>query len=152
MLQIGDKAPHFDAMDEHGSPVRLADFKGKKLILYFYPKDMTPGCTVQANNLNDHLDELRSQGFEVIGVSADNASRHCKFIEKHGLGFHLIADEDKKVINAYEAWGPKKFMGRTFDGILRKTFVIDGDGYIRGIIEKVKTKAHVEQILALDLP
>ncbi len=146
-LKIGEKAPDFQAKDENGKTISLSDFKGKKVILYFYPKDMTPGCTVEAQNLRDHYKELTDKGFEVIGVSADDEKRHQKFIEKHELPFHLIADSDKKVINAYGVWGPKKFMGREYDGIHRTTFVIDENGTIELIIPKVKTKLHAQQIL-----
>lgn len=147
MLQVGDKAPVFSGSDQNGNAIGLGDFKGRKLVLYFYPKDMTPGCTVQANNLNDHLDELQEAGYEVVGVSADSAARHCKFIDKHGLEFPLIADERMDVIRAYDAWGRKKFMGKEYDGIIRKTFVIDEEGVIQKIIDKVKTKDHTNQIL-----
>ena len=147
-LKVGDKAPEFTAKDENGKEISLKDFKGKKVILYFYPKDMTPGCTVEAQNLRDHYKELLEKGFEVIGVSADDEKRHQKFIEKHDLPFHLIADTDKTVINAYGVWGLKKFMGREYEGIHRTTFVIDENGYIELIIPKVKTKEHAQQILA----
>ena len=147
-LKVGDNAPNFKAKDENGKEISLKDFKGKKVILYFYPKDMTPGCTVEAQNLRDHYKELIEKGFEVIGVSADDEKRHQKFIEKHELPFHLIADTEQEVINAYGVWGPKKFMGREYDGIHRTTFVIDENGKIELIISKVKTKEHAEQILA----
>ncbi|HIP36882.1 MAG TPA: thioredoxin-dependent thiol peroxidase [Crocinitomix sp.] len=147
-LKIGDKAPQFKAKDENGNEISLQNFKGKKVILFFYPKDMTPGCTVEAQNLRDHYSVLTEKGFEVIGVSADDEQRHQKFIEKHQLPFHLIADTDKTVLNAYGVWGPKKFMGREYDGIHRTTFVIDENGSIELIITKVKTKEHAQQILA----
>jgi peroxiredoxin Q/BCP len=147
-LKVGDKAPDFKAKDENGKVISLSDFKGKKVILYFYPKDMTPGCTVEAQNLRDHYKELLEKGFEVIGVSADDEKKHQKFIEKHDLPFHLIADTEKEVINAYGVWGPKKFMGKEYDGIHRTTFVIDEKGNIELIVPKVKTKEHAQQILA----
>lgn len=149
-LTVGDKAPAFESKDENGETITLADFSGRKLVLYFYPKDMTPGCTVQAKNLNENLSDLRSKGYEVVGVSADGQERHCKFIAKHDLGFRLIADTEREVIEAYGVWGKKKFMGKEYDGIHRKTFVINEDGVIEKIIEKVKTKDHTAQILSTD--
>ena len=146
-LNIGDKAPQINALDENGNNISLSDFSGKKVILYFYPKDMTPGCTTQSCNLSDNYSDLTKQGFEVIGVSADDETRHLKFIAKHNLPFHLIADVDKVVINDYGVWGPKKFMGKEYDGIHRTTFVIDESGKIISIIKKVKTKDHANQIL-----
>ncbi|MCT4580206.1 MAG: thioredoxin-dependent thiol peroxidase [Flavobacteriales bacterium] len=146
MLKVGDKAPNFISVDENGEPIQLADYSDKKLILYFYPKDSTPGCTLEAQNLRDNYELLKSKGYEVVGVSADSQKRHQNFIAKQCLPFKLIADEEKAVINAYECWGPKKFMGREFEGIYRKTFVIE-NGIIIKLIEKVKTKVHTEQIL-----
>lgn len=146
-LSIGDKAPDFNGRNEKGDIINLSDYKGKRLVLYFYPKDMTPGCTTQSCNLRDNYSLLKEKGFEIIGVSADDEKRHVKFIEKHELPFHLIADVDKKIINDYGVWGPKKFMGKEYDGINRTTYVIDGDGKIEAIFNKVKTKAHAEQIL-----
>ena len=145
-LKEGDKAPHFKGVDQNGDSISLDDFKGKKLILYFYPKDDTPGCTKEACNLRDNYNELKNTGFEVVGVSADTSSKHVKFIEKYDLPFSLIADTDKKVINAFGCWGPKKFMGREYEGILRKTFVIENDTILKAF-EKVKTTAHFEQIM-----
>jgi len=147
-LTIGDKAPQFNGIDENGSPISLADFKGKNVILYFYPKDMTPGCTTQSCNLRDSYSDLTQKGFDVIGVSADSPARHLKFIAKHELPFHLIADEDRTILNAYGVWGLKKFMGKEYDGIHRTTFVINEDGVITSVIKKVKTKDHANQILA----
>ncbi|MBD3638178.1 MAG: thioredoxin-dependent thiol peroxidase, partial [Crocinitomicaceae bacterium] len=144
----GDKAPDFSAPDENGNIISLSDYKGKKLVLYFYPKDLTPGCTMESCNLRDNYKLMQKQGYEILGVSADDEKKHRRFIEKHDLPFHLLADTDKKVINDYGVWGPKKFMGRTFDGIHRTTFVIDENGVIEEVITKVKTKAHAEQILA----
>ena len=146
-LKAGDKAPSFSGRDEKGNAISLSDYAGKKLILYFYPKDMTPGCTTESCNLRDNYEALLAKGFEVLGVSADDEKRHTKFIEKYELPFHLLADTEKEVINAFGVWGPKKFMGRTFDGIHRTTFVIDEEGVIDEVITKVKTKAHAEQIL-----
>ena len=146
-LQIGDKAPDFNALNENGELISLANYVGKKLILYFYPKDMTPGCTMQSCNLRDNYQLLLDKGFVVLGCSADSPERHQKFIAKHDLPFSLISDESKEVLNAYGVWGPKKFMGKEYDGINRTTFVIDKDGIIKDIITKVKTKAHTSQIL-----
>ena len=146
-LKAGDKAPDFSGLNEKDETISLNDFKGKKLVLYFYPKDMTPGCTTQSCNLRDNYDILLKQGYEVLGVSADSTKRHIKFIEKYDLPFSLLADEDHTVLNAFGVWGPKKFMGKEFDGIHRTTFVIDENGIIIEVIGKVKTKEHAEQIL-----
>jgi peroxiredoxin Q/BCP len=146
-LKIGDKAPAITAKDENGNTVRLSDYKGKKVVLYFYPKDSTPGCTAEACNLRDNYSDLLNRGFEIIGVSADSEKKHQGFIKKFELPFRLIADVDKKVINSYDVWGPKKFMGLEFDGILRTTFVISEKGIIERIFNKVETKNHTEQIL-----
>lgn len=147
-LKEGDKAPNFSGVDENGNKLSLADYSGKKLILYFYPKDLTPGCTVQSCNLRDNYNNLLKTGFDVVGVSADDEKKHIKFIDKHDLPFHLLADVDKKVINDYGVWGPKKFMGKVYDGIHRTTFIINESGMIEKVIKKVKTKEHTEQILA----
>ena len=146
MLNIGDKAPAINSIDENGDAITLEQFKGKKVVLYFYPKDMTPGCTMQSCNLRDNYQTLLDNGYVVLGCSADSPERHQKFIEKHDLPFSLISDESKEVLNAYGVWGPKKFMGRTYDGIHRTTFVIDEKGIIEDIITKVKTKEHTSQI------
>ncbi|MEZ7838233.1 MAG: thioredoxin-dependent thiol peroxidase [Flavobacteriales bacterium] len=146
-LQVGDKAPSFSALNEHGEIISLADFLGKKVILYFYPKDMTPGCTAQSCNLGENHTLLQEKGFEIIGVSPDPAKRHLKFIEKYNLPFTLVADEDKTVLEAYNVWGLKKFMGKEYDGVHRTTFVIDEKGIIEKIFLKVKTKDHTNQIL-----
>tara|TARA_B100000780_G_C21104691_1_gene446014 strand:+ start:802 stop:1263 length:462 start_codon:yes stop_codon:yes gene_type:complete len=146
-LQIGDKAPDFRALNEHGNPVSLTDYKGKKVILYFYPKDMTPGCTAESCNLGENYALLKEKGFEIIGVSPDPAKRHLKFIEKYKLPFTLLADEDRTVLEAYNVWGLKKFMGKEYDGVHRTTFVIDEKGIIEKIFLKVKTKDHTNQIL-----
>ncbi|MFO7674053.1 MAG: thioredoxin-dependent thiol peroxidase [Lutibacter sp.] len=146
-LKIGDAAPNFEALDQQGNTVKLSDFKGKKLVLFFYPKASTPGCTMEACNLRDNYQSFLAKNYAVLGVSADSAKRQQSFMEKYKLPFPLLADEDKKVINAFGVWGPKKFMGREFDGIHRVTFVIDENGMIEDVITKVKTKEHSSQIL-----
>ena len=146
-LLVGDKAPDFSALNEHGEIISLADYEGRKLILYFYPKDMTPGCTAESCNLADNYSLLQDKGFEIIGVSPDPAKRHLKFIEKYSLPFTLLADEDKIVLNTYNVWGLKKFMGKEYDGVHRTTFVIDDKGIIEKIFLNVKTKDHTNQIL-----
>ena len=146
-LKAGDKAPEFSAKDQDGKPVKLSDFKGKKLVLFFYPKASTPGCTAEACNLRDNWEQFQKKGYAIVGVSADNEKRQQNFKDKYELPFPLLADEDKKVINAYGVWGPKKFMGKEYDGINRTTFVIDENGSIEEVIEKVKTKEHASQIL-----
>lgn len=146
-LKVGDKVPQFTAINQDGKEVKLSDFKGKKLVLYFYPKASTPGCTTESKNLRDNYKLLQEKGYEVLGVSADSPKRQKNFKVKNDLPFDLIADEDKKVINAYGVWGPKKFMGREYEGIHRTTFIIDENGIIRRIIDKVKTKEHAKQIL-----
>lgn len=149
-LKEGDSAPDFSGTDQNGNPIKLSDFSEKKLILYFYPKDDTPGCTKEACNLRDNYNELKNNDFEVIGVSADNSAKHLKFIDKYDLPFSLIADTEKSVINAYQCWGLKKFMGREYEGILRKTFVVENNTIVK-IFEKVKTADHFQQIMeALD--
>jgi len=145
ILKAGDLAPYFKGTTQDGTIITLKDFKGKKLVLYFYPKDNTPGCTAQACNLKDNFDILLKKGFAVIGVSADTESSHQKFIEKYKLPFPLIADTNKEIIKAYGVWGPKKFMGKTFDGIIRTTFIISEEGIITDVISKVDTKNHVSQ-------
>lgn len=148
-LKAGDKAPELNINDQNGNTVKLADYKGKKLILYFYPKDDTPGCTAEACNLRDNYSALKKKGFEILGVSADNEKKHQKFIEKHSLPFPLLADTEQQVCNAYGVWGKKKFMGREYMGINRTTFVINEKGKIEHIITNVDTKNHTEQILSL---
>lgn len=140
-------APDFTSTDQYGKTVRLSDFKGKKVILFFYPKASTPGCTAEACNLRDNYQTFVQRGYEVIGVSADSEKRQLNFSNKQELPYRLLADEDKKVIEAYGVWGPKKFMGREYDGIHRTTFVIDEQGLIADVITKVKTKDHASQIL-----
>ena len=146
-LKVGDQAPSFSAPDQHGNTRTLEEFKGSKLVLYFYPKDNTPGCTAQACNLNDNLSALSNAGYKVLGVSEDPAKSHLKFIDKFGLQFDLLCDEELHVHNAYGVWGLKKFMGREYDGTHRTTFVIDDHGVIEQVIAKPKTKAHAEEIL-----
>ena len=146
-LKAGDKAPDFKALDEQGNTIQLSDFKGKKLVVFFYPKASTPGCTAEACNLNDNFERFQSQGYEILGVSADSAKRQSNFKNKYGFKYPLLADEDKVVIEAFGVWGPKKFMGKEYDGIHRTTFVIDENGVIEDVISKVKTKAHTAQIL-----
>jgi peroxiredoxin Q/BCP len=146
-LKIGDKAPEINAKDQNGILISLKDFIGKKVIVYFYPKDDTPGCTAEACNLRDNYEQLISKDFKIIGISADDEKKHQKFSEKYNLPFPLIPDTEKKIINAYGVWGPKKFMGRTFDGINRTTFVVSEDGKIEKIFSKVDTKNHTQQIL-----
>ncbi len=146
-LKIGDKAPNIVSVDQNQEQITLSQFKGRKVVLYFYPKDMTPGCTVQSCNLRDNYNLLIDEGYVVLGCSADSPARHVKFIEKHDLPFPLISDESKEVLNAYGVWGPKKFMGREYDGISRTTFVIDENGIIEDIITKVNTKEHASQII-----
>lgn len=147
-LKEGSKAPDFSGVDQNGSAISLNDFKGKKVVLYFYPKDDTPGCTAQACNLRDNHAALLAQGYAVIGVSADSVKSHKKFEEKHKLPFPLVADEDKKIVEAYGVWGEKKFMGKTHMGIHRTTFLIDEKGKIFKIISKPDTKNQTEQVLA----
>ena len=146
-LKIGDLAPEINSGDENGKTITLDQFKGSKIVLYFYPKDMTPGCTIQSCNLRDNYKILLERGYVVLGCSADSPAKHVKFIEKHDLPFSLISDESKQVVNDYGVWGPKKFMGKEYDGISRTTFIIDEKGIIEDIIEKVNTKEHTSQIL-----
>ena len=146
-LKIGDKAPNFSGLDQKGKQHSLSDYKGKKLVVFFYPKASTPGCTAEACDLRDNFERFKANNYEILGVSADSAKRQANFIEKNELPFPLLADEDKSVIEAFGVWGPKKFMGREYDGIHRTTFVIDENGILTDVIEKVKTKAHAEQIL-----
>jgi peroxiredoxin Q/BCP len=149
ILKEGDKAPDFNTQTESGSPVSLADFKGKKLILFFYPKDDTPGCTAENCNLRDNYALLKEKGFELLGVSPDTAKKHLKFKQKYELPFPLIPDTEQQVLNDYGAWGEKQMYGRTYEGVLRSTFVINEEGFIEKIISKVDTKSHTEQILEL---
>lgn len=146
-LQEGDKAPSINAVDQDGKPVTLEQYSGKKLILYFYPKDNTPGCTAESCNLRDNYDEILKSGYDIVGVSPDSEKSHQKFIEKQNLPFRLIADVDKKVCEDYGVWGLKKFMGKEYMGVNRTTFVIDANGIIEKIITKVQTKDHAAQII-----
>lgn len=147
MLSIGTKAPAFEGQDENGNTVRLSDFAGKKLVLYFYPKDSTPGCTAEACDLRDNYERFLALGYQVLGVSKDSAASHQRFIAKYELPFHLISDPDCTILKAYEAWGVKKMYGRETMGTLRTTYVIDEQGVIVDAIGKVNTKAHTAQIL-----
>ena len=145
-LKAGDKAPDFTGLDQEGKSHKLSDYASDKLILFFYPKDNTPGCTAEACNLRDNYGTLKKQGYKLLGVSADNAKKHQNFIEKFDLPFPLLADVDLTIINSFGVWGRKKFMGREYDGILRTTFVIE-NGKITKVIDNVKTKDHAAQIL-----
>ena len=147
MLSIGTKAPAFEGQDENGNTVRLSDFAGKKLVLYFYPKDSTLGCTAEACDLRDNYERFLALGYQVLGVSKDSAASHQRFIAKYELPFHLISDPDCTILKAYEAWGVKKMYGRETMGTLRTTYVIDEQGIIVDAIGKVNTKAHTAQIL-----
>jgi len=146
-LEIGTKAPSFVGKDQNGKTIQLSDFAGKKLVLYFYPKDDTPGCTKQACNLRDNYNTLLKQGYAVVGISTDDEKAHIKFIEKYSLPFPLIADTDKSIHAQYCTWIEKSMYGRKYMGTARTTFVIDANGIIEDIISKVKTDTHVEQIL-----
>jgi len=146
-LKPGDAAPQFSATDQHGNVISLETFKGKKVILYFYPKDDTPGCTAEACNLRDNHSELIKLGYVVIGVSPDPVTKHEKFATKYELPFSLLPDTEKKIIQAYGVWGPKKFMGKSYDGVFRTTFVIDEKGMIEKVFTQVDTKEHTAQIL-----
>ncbi|MBD3862074.1 thioredoxin-dependent thiol peroxidase [Olleya marilimosa] len=148
-LKQGDKVPNFTVNDQDGNPVSLSDYKGKKLIVFFYPKASTPGCTAEACNLTDNYKALQDKGYQILGVSADSEKRQTNFRNKYSFPFPLLADEDKEVINAFGVWGLKKFMGKEYDGIHRKTFLIDEDGVVAHVIDKVKTKDHAAQILEL---
>lgn len=146
-IEVGQQAPDFETKDQNGNTVRLSDFKGKRVILYFYPKDNTPGCTAQACDLRDNYEALQKAGYEVLGVSSDSEKSHQKFIQKYDLPFRLLADEDKSVHGKYGTWVEKSMYGRTYMGTARTTFVIDEDGKISQIIDKVKTKEHTNQII-----
>ena len=146
-LKEGDKAPNFSVADQDGTIHTLKQYKGRKLIVFFYPKASTPGCTNEACNLRDNYEVLKEKGYEILGVSADSQKRQKNFKEKHEFPFPLLADEGKEILNAFGVWGPKKFMGREYEGIHRMTFLIDEDGKIERVISKVKTKDHATQIL-----
>ena len=147
MLKIGDKVPDFEGIDQNGNTIKAANYKEKKLIVYFYPKADTSGCTAEGCSLRDNYNALKTKGYEIIGVSKDPVDRQKAFHEKYSFPFPLIADTDKKIIEAFGAWGKKKFMGKEFDGIFRYTFLIDENQIITDIITKVQTKNHGEQIL-----
>ncbi len=146
-LTKGDKAPDFSGIDQNGNSHKLSDYKGKKLVVFFYPGASTPTCTTEACNLRDNYERFKALNYELLGVSADTQKKQGSFRTKYSLPFPLIADEDKSVINAFGVWGPKKFMGRLFDGINRATFVIDENGIIEEVITDVKSKMHTDQIL-----
>lgn len=146
-LKIGDKAPKFNGIDQNGQTISLQDYIGKKVVLFFYPKASTPGCTAQACNLQENIEFLQANNYQIIGVSADSQKRQLNFANKNELTYPLIADEERIIIEKYKVWGPKKFMGKEYDGIHRTTFVINEEGVIEDIITKVKTKEHSQQIL-----
>lgn len=148
-LKVGDKAPDFTVNNQDGKPISLSDYKGQKLIVFFFPKASTPGCTVEACNLRDNFDVLQNKGYKLLGVSADSEQRQTNFKNKYDFPFPLLADEGKTVIEGFGVWGEKKFMGKVFDGIHRKTFILDEDGVVEHVIDKVKTKDHSSQILDL---
>ena len=147
ILKVGDRVSNFTAKDQDGNNITLFDYKGKKLIIFFFPKASTPGCIIEACNLRDNYNLLKEKGFELLGVSADNQKRQKKFKNKYKFPFPLLADENKFVINAFGVWGPKRLMGRVYDGIHRKTFIINEKGIVEKVIEKVKTRDHAAQIL-----
>ena len=147
MLKVGDKAPELLGTDEAGNEVRVSDYKGRKLVVYFYPKDSTPGCTAEACSLRDGMDALVEAGYSVVGISGDSAASHLRFKEKQQLNFPLVADVDKSTIQAFGAWGEKKMAGRVYMGIIRSTFVLDSDGVVERVIAKVDTKNAARQIL-----
>ena len=149
-MEIGDKVPEILGYDENGKEVRLSDFKGRKLVLYFYPKDLTSGCTAEACNLRDNIESLRDEGYAVVGASVDDAKSHQKFIAKHELPFPLIADTEKKLVETFGVWGEKSMYGRKYMGTFRTTFIINEDGIVERIIgpKKIKTKDHANQILS----
>lgn len=146
-FKVGDKAPNFEALDQDGNLHKLEDYMGKKLVIFFFPKASTPGCTAQAKNLSENYQEFEDKNYRILGISADSQDRQTKFKNKYGMPFPLIADVDKKVCQNYDVWGEKKFMGKTYDGIRRTTFIIDECGIIEDIITDVKTKTHASQIL-----
>lgn len=146
-LKVGDKVPDFLSKDQDGTIIKLSDYKGKKLIVFFYPRANTPGCTAEACNLRDNYSALKAAGYELLGVSEDSSRKQSNFKNKYDLPFPLLADEDHTVIDTFGVWGPKKFMGREFDGLLRTTFVIDEQGVVERVIDKVKTKDHAAQLL-----
>ncbi|UFH54337.1 thioredoxin-dependent thiol peroxidase [Spirosoma sp. KNUC1025] len=146
-LTIGEQAPDFTSTDQNGQTIKLSDYRGKKVVLYFYPKDDTPGCTAQACSLRDNYERLRASGYEVLGVSVDDEKSHQKFSKKFDLPFTLVADTDKHIVEAYDVWKEKSMYGRNFMGTVRTTFLIDENGIITDIISKIDTQHHAEQIL-----
>lgn len=146
-LKVGDKAPEFTSVNEDGNPISLSDYRGKKIVLFFYPKDDSPGCTKEACSIRDDYRSIQKAGYEVLGISPDKDTKHRKFIDKYEFQYSLVADPEKKIIEAYGLWGPKKFMGREVIGVHRTTFLVDAEGIIEEIITKVKTKDHAKQIL-----
>jgi len=146
-LQVGDTVPSFSAQDQDGNTINLSDYSGKNLIVFFYPRANTPGCTAEACNLRDNYKTLQDAGYELLGVSEDSQKKQASFKNKYEFPFPLLADEDHTVINAFGVWGPKKFMGKEFDGIHRKTFIVDGKGKVSRVIDTVKTKDHAAQLL-----
>jgi len=146
-LKAGDKAPEFTAKNQNGQDIKLSDYKGKKLVLYFYPKDNTPGCTAESCNLSDNYTALQKSGYEVLGVSTDNEKSHLNFKNKYNFPFDLLADPDKKLVNLYGVYGEKKLYGKPYMGTIRTTFIIDEKGVIENVIDKVDTKQHTSQIL-----
>lgn len=146
-LKVGDTVPSFAAHDQDGNTIHLSDYSGKNLIVFFYPRANTPGCTAEACNLRDNYKALQDAGFELLGVSEDSQKKQASFKEKYDFPFPLVADEDHTVINAFGVWGPKKFMGKEYDGIHRMTFVVNGEGKVSKVIDKVKTKDHAAQLL-----
>ncbi|MBK7211882.1 MAG: thioredoxin-dependent thiol peroxidase [Bacteroidales bacterium] len=145
--KIGDQAPQFAGIDQSGNEISLEKMKGNKVVLYFYPKDDTPGCTAEACDLRDNYDRLLAKGYKVVGVSPDNEKSHLKFVDKYKLPFPLLPDPEKEIIKAFGVWGPKKFMGKSYEGVLRTTFIISEDGIIEDVITKVDTKNHSSQII-----
>ena len=148
-MKKGEKSPEYLGLDENGNEIHISDYKGRKVIIYFYPKDSTPGCTAEACSLRDGMEELRELGYEVIGVSKDSAKSHLNFIAKHDLNFHLIADTELTLIKQFGAWGEKKMYGKTTEGVIRSTFVIDENGIVEHVIAKVDTKNAAQQILQM---
>jgi peroxiredoxin Q/BCP len=146
-LKAGDKAPIFEGVNQDGKKISLNDFKGKKLILYFYPKDDTPGCTAESCNLNENYEMWLNKGYEVVGVSPDNEKSHLKFIDKFSLKFNLIADTNHEILESYGAWGEKSMYGKKYMGVIRTTFIIDENAIIEAVFEKVDTKNHTGQII-----
>lgn len=147
MIEIGNKIPDFEGINQDGTMVKSSDFLGKKLVIFFYPKANTPGCTAEACNLNENYNHLKNNGYQILGISADSVEKQKKFHEKYGFQYDLIADENREIIEKFGVWQPKKFMGREFMGIVRTTFLFDENGICTEVINKVKTKDHAKQIL-----